>query len=263
MPVQVARVRFDALPPFSPVVSRLLVLLNGDNFSMRQAAELINSDPSLAAQILRLANSPLFGLQREVSSLLVAMNLLGIDRVYALVLTAGFRKLAGRAAGWPVSKRIWRHSLATAFLAADLSLEQYRDLSEDYTAGLLHDIGRLVLLATAPEKYSALLDRAEREGREAGELETELFGATHEEVGGEAMRRYGFPDSLVAVARWHHHPHGAQQYSTGVEFLSSCCRTASLSGFSVTSHQEVEMPDDDLCLFLRERMLEVERSLGV
>jgi HD-like signal output (HDOD) protein len=261
MPAQAIKVRFDALPPFSPVIVRLLQLMGGDNMNMRQAAELINSDPSLAAQVLRLANSPLFGFQREVTSLLVALNLLGLDRVYSMAITASLKRLSGKVARWPAARHIWRHSLATAYLAADLSLDHYRDMSEDYTAGLLHDIGRLILLASGPAEYSALLEEAEARDLDSRRLETGCFGLTHEEAGGLAMRRFGFPESLVVVAEFHHRVGESPSHRATVELIHACSETASSCGYAVVAHRQQEMPEDDLCLYLRERMLETERSL--
>lgn len=262
MPVQKLRVRPDALPPFSPVVSRLLRLISDDNANLREAAGLISSDASLAAQVLRLANSPLFGLQREVTSLLVALTLLGTGRIYSIALTAGLKRLARRVALWPAARRCWEHSLATAFLAADVSLEQFRDMSEDYTAGLLHDIGRLILLANAPAQYSELLQEAAGRQVDSRELERNAFGASHEDIGAEFMRRYNFPESLVMVTLYHHHPADAPVYRETVELIGSCSRTAQLCGYWVIPPASTSAPEDDLCLYLRERMLEVDRQLA-
>lgn len=238
-------------------------LLGGDNLNLRRAAELLNSEPSLAAQILRLANSPLFGVSREVTSLLVALNLLGIDRVYSLALTSGIRRLAAKTSKWPVSRRIWQHSLATAFLAADLSADHCRDMSEDYTAGLLHDIGRLILLAAEPAEYQALIDDCAAQGADSRDHERAVFGLTHEEAGGESLRRFGFPDSLCRVAAFHHAPAESSSHRPLVELIQSCSETASLCGFFVVPPQTGYPPEDDLCLYLRERMIETEQSLAL
>lgn len=262
MAYKAVRVRFDALPPFSPVVARLLQLIRGDNLNMRQAAELVNSDPSLAAQVLRMANSALFGLSREVTSLLVALNLLGLDRIYSLTITASLKRLAGKVSHLPLARRLWRHSLATAFLAADLSSDEFRDISEDYTAGLLHDLGRLVLLASAPAEYSALTERACKESLDSCELEHEMFGLTHQEAGGRAMEMFGLPKVLVMVASHHHFPANAPLYRPSVELIQSCCQTAIQCGFPELLEAPPDLPEDDLCLYVRERMLDTERGLA-
>lgn len=265
MPSAVVRVRFDALPPFSPVLGRILPLLADDSVNYRVLGETISADPSLTAQVLRLANSALFGRRGEVRSLLAGLNMLGIDRVYSLVVTSGLRRLATRAARWPVARRCWRHSLATALLAADLTLDYYGDMAEDYTAGLLHDLGRFILLMADPDAYSSLLDRAALEGSDSRDLERALFGLTHEEAGAEAMRRYGFPDSLQDVAAHHHDPASAPNKERHrVELIGCCSQTASMCGFFVVGAEQDsdEVEDDDLSMYLKEKMFELETSLG-
>jgi len=267
MPSTVVRVRFDALPPFSPVMGRLLPMLADDSLNYRVLGELISTDPSLTTQVLKLANSAIFGRQGEVRSLLAALTMLGIDRVYSLVLTSGLKRIAARAARWPVARRCWEHSLATALLSADMAVESFGDMAEDYTAGLLHDIGRFILLIAGPEEYSALVKRASQEAFDSRRLEEEVFGMTHETVGAEAMRRYGFPDSLRELTAHHHEPGlVAYEHRHRAELTSCCCRTASMCGFGVgwsREDSEVEQEDDDLSLYLKEKMFELESSLGL
>ncbi len=267
MPSTVVRVRFDALPPFSPVMGRLLPLLADDSLNYRALGELISSDPSLTAQVLKLANSAMFGRRGEVRSLLAALTMLGIDRVYSLVLTAGLKRMAARAARWPLARRCWEHSLATALLSADMAVDNYGEMAEDYTAGLLHDLGRFILLMAAPEEYSALVEKASREGLDSRKLEDDVFGMTHETAGAEAMARYGFPDSLREMSAHHHEPGlVAYEFRHRAELISCCCRTASMCGFLVGGSEElpeVEQEDDDLSLYIKEKMFEVESSLGL
>lgn len=266
MPTAAVRVRFDALPPFSPILARLLPMLSDESLNCRTLGEMISVDPSLTAQVLRLANSAMFGRRGEVRSLLAGLTLLGIDRVYSLVLTSGLKRIAARAARWPASHRCWRHSLATALLAADLTLDHHGDMAEDYTAGLLHDLGRFILLISNPQEYSALLDQAAREGEDSRELESRVFGLSHEEAGAEAMRRYGFPESLQVIGGYHHRPQAAPPRERHrVELIGCCSRTASMCGYSVLMNEpdpDSGDDDDDLSLYLKERMFELETSLG-
>jgi putative nucleotidyltransferase with HDIG domain len=225
---------------------------------------LISTNPSLTAQVLKLANSAIFGRRGEVKSLLAALTMLGIDRVYSLVLTSGLKRMAARAARWPLARRCWEHSLAAALLSADMTVENFGDMAEDYTAGLLHDIGRFILLMAGPEEYSALIERASQQGLDSRRLEEEVFGMTHETAGSEAMRRYGFPESLRELTAHHHEPGlAAHEYRHRAELISCCCRTASMCGFGVGGHAEVEQEDDDLSLYLKEKMFELESSLGI
>lgn len=266
MPITVQRVRFDALPPFSPILGRLMPMLADDSLNYRVLGELISSDPSLTAQVLRLANSAMLGRRGEVRSLLAALTLIGIDRVYALVVASGLRKLAAKAARWPLARRCWRHSLATALLAADMTVDHFGDMAEDYTAGLLHDLGRFVLLMSDPEQYSLLIDRASESGSDSRPLEEEIFGINHETAGAEAMRRYGFPQSLQEVCAHHHQPDlAAAPERHRVQLISCCSQTASLCGFFVVGHDDHAVDgedEDDLSIYVKEKMFELEQSLG-
>ncbi len=272
MPARTLPVRLEALPPFRPVVAKLLAELTAEPTSFRRIRLLASEDPALAAHILRLANSALFGCRSRVSELLTALTLIGLDRLRAVVLTYGVRHLFRPLARLPATQAIWRHSLATAILAADLALDQEGGLMECYTAGLLHDLGRLVLLASAPEAYAALLEQASSAG-ETLEMEKALFGHTHAETGARAMRRYGLPEPLAAAARLHHHrdPLGLSLTDPASALVASSCRLAACAGFGVVAAGgergaakgagEDECTDDDLCLYLRERVAEIELEL--
>ncbi|MEJ5369686.1 MAG: HDOD domain-containing protein [Bryobacteraceae bacterium] len=275
MPPRALQVRLDALPPFRPVVTRLMAELSGEPSGFRRIRGLVSEDPALAAQVLRLANSALFGRRGEVTDLLTALTLIGIDRLRALVLTYGVRHLFRPLARLPQARAIWKHSLATAILAADLALDQDGGMMQCYTAGLLHDLGRLVLLASAPEAYALLLEQASSAAH-CLDLETELFRVNHAEAGARAMRRYGLPQELAAAARLHHHadPLELSRTDPDAALIASSCRLAACAGFAVVAeppaaaspqgNPDPDSPEqDDLCLYLRERVDEIERGLGL
>ena len=273
--VRTPQVRLDALPPFRPVVVRLLAELSGEPSGFRRIRILVSEDPALAAHVLKLANSALFGCRRQVSDLLTALTLIGLDRLRALILTYGVRHLFRPLSRYPHCRSIWQHSLATALLAADLSLEGAGDMMESYTAGLLHDLGRLVLLASAPEQYPALLEKAESP-EQSCRMEEEMFGLTHAEAGAQAMRRYELPETLADAALLHHHedPLELSETNPDAALIASSCRLAAAAGFPVISRGSERAPEaqpsedddacaDDLCLYLRERVAEVELELGL
>jgi putative nucleotidyltransferase with HDIG domain len=281
MPTHAPPVRLDALPPFRPVVTRLLAELSGEPAGFRRIRLLVSEDPALAAHVLRMANSALFGCRRQITDLLTALTLIGLDRLRALVLTYGVRHLFRPLARFPQCRMIWKHSLATALLAADLSLDGAGDMMESYTAGLLHDLGRLVLLASSPELYPALLEQAASPAHGC-QLEEELFGMTHAEAGARAMRRYQLPEPLAEAALLHHHedPLALSRHNPGAALIASSCRLASSSGFATVALPPFAQPEcerredteesggeisetDDLCLYLRERIAEIELGLGL
>lgn len=263
-------VRLDVLPPFSPVVARLLEELHGEVQSFRRLSLLVSEDPALAAQVLRLANSALYGRRGEVSSLLVALSLIGADRLRALVLTYGVRQLFRPLGRLPLARRIWRHSLAAAVLAADIAMDSAGDATEDYTAALLHDLGRLVFLACAPEAYPRMVEQSAAPEPPL-ELEVSCFGMTHAEAGALLAERYRLPRRLAEACALHHAGDltALARENPGAALIASCCRLAAACGFGVVETEPAEVVSggdgdpDDLALYVRERMAEIEAGLGL
>src|ERR1019366_8816750 len=150
------------IPAFPPIVLRLLDLLARDDVEIRELVALISSDPAFSAQILRVANSPLFGFRWRIDSLQSALVLLGLRRVRALTMTVATANHMKAALKIEELSRCWRHMLACALLTEELarSCSVFEDRA--YTAGLMHDLGRLGLLLAYPAEYAEMLRDADR-----------------------------------------------------------------------------------------------------
>ena len=224
------------VPPLSPAASKLYSL-NEETADLRRISNLIAVDPALAAMLLRLVNSPLFGVRYPVTGVLQAVALLGLDRVRALATTAALQLFMNKAAASMALRRCWRHSVACGLATREMAAKTGFDLDAAYTAGLLHDIGRFAMLSCWPSKYPQLLAACE-----PGELmmrERELTGVTHTEAGGFLLQHWGLPLELAAVAREHHSP-SLEGHPRLVELVSCGCHLADAVGFAVT----VKMPDE-------------------
>jgi hypothetical protein len=193
--------------------------------------------------VLRLANSALFGRRYEVTSILHAISVLGIDRLKALVLTVGMRDfLAGRRQA-ALIKKCWRHNLGCAIAAEWLANFVWVDKSQAYTAGLLHDLGRLALMMVHPDRYGELVTLAEASGRELGELERIAFGTTAREAGAWVAAEWNLPQQMRSVVC----THGVllspcvELDCSGVAALA--CRLADWTGFSVIAPAPEWDPD--------------------
>src|SRR5258708_6321197 len=147
----------ESLPSFSPVASRLIGMATQERISLKEIGQMIEMDPALAADVLRLANSPLYARRVEITGVLRAIAMLGLEAVRGMVLTVALRNFSRSATGAPVFRQCWRHNLACALIAADLAGACMMDRDEGYSVGLLHDSGRLALLAASPITYSRLL----------------------------------------------------------------------------------------------------------
>lgn len=200
------------LPPPSPAVVKLVSALNHADADIDEVVRMVEQDPVLSAKLLSLCNSAALGASRAVASIDQAVFLLGYREIYRLVLAIGFGGALGRALpGYAIGDReLWRHSLVTA-LATQAVLARARtaefELSVAYTAGLLHDIGKLVLNQGLDAVAQAqILQLIERGGHSRLEAEREVLGTDHCEVGAALLRRWRLPEELVEAVANHHRP---------------------------------------------------------
>ncbi len=199
-----------ALPAAPALYCQLVALLAGDSAGMCDVARLVERDVAVTARLLQLANSAFFGLPRAVTRVDEAVTFLGLATIKAIVLSgeslAAFRP--PRTIEHFSLEDLDRHSVAVAGLARRL-VPRGRAQDEACAAGMLHDIGWLVLAAQAPDYLEELLAAAHREGRPPHELERERGATSHAEVGAHLLALWGLSDTLVAAVERHHLPPAA------------------------------------------------------
>jgi HD-like signal output (HDOD) protein len=184
-----------SLPPFPAVAKQLLTLTAQDNCTIPQVAGLVRSDAAFAAEVLRLANSALLGLRYEVTSILHGVSVLGMDRLRALVMTVALRDMVSSARHEDLLRRCWRHNLAGALIGEGLAELFWIDRAEAYTAGLLHDLGTMALVALYPQQYARLLERRSVE-RPIQDQERDELGASSTEAGIWLAEEWGLPSRI-------------------------------------------------------------------
>ena len=198
----------DTLPSLPRVVSEMLRLLAEDDYSMEELMELVQQDPALTARVLKLANSAIYGRPRQIESLQQAMVVLGGKELHRLVTTISvmrsFDDIFSRDR--ILDKELfWSHSVGTGELthrvASYFNLE-FRGV--DFTAGLLHDVGKVVLDQHFHAEFRDCLELTNRRGLPLFEAETKLLGLDHAEVGAVLAAKWELPDSLRAAIRNHH-----------------------------------------------------------
>jgi HD-like signal output (HDOD) protein len=195
------------LNAFSPVAVRLMSVVADERVAFKEVARLISLDPVLSGEVLRLANSGLYGRRFEVCSILQAIAMLGSAKLSQIAMTAAlWRGLPNRTAAFV--REWWRHSIAAAFV----SRQSARDSDVDcaYTAALLHGVGQLALYEDAPRDYPSLIERAYTGGMDLLEIERDAFGVDHATLAGLILESWGLPPKLCdAVARQHGESTGA------------------------------------------------------
>ncbi len=200
------------LVSFPDVAFAIDEAISDDQSSASDIGALILSDPALTAAVLRVANSALFNVAGEVDSIDRAVSLVGMrelrDIVFGIYATKAFE-------GIPTSliavEDFWKHSLNCAAAAQFLGrLARIRNADSLFTAGLLHDVGQLVMFSQSPEKSLTVLEMA-RESDTDGMLpfisEKEVFGYDHQQVGAAVAKQWNFPRSLVYSIAHHHDPY--------------------------------------------------------
>jgi HD-like signal output (HDOD) protein len=219
--------------PFRPVALQLLRMVGDPDVAFGKVAGLVQTDPVLSMELLKIANSPLFSVRIEIGSVLQAIMFLGSDMVSALVLTTCLKALVG-ARSSPFILACWRHSLATALICQRLSDAMRIPEANGYTAGLIHDIGQLALLNVFPS-YEKALGSAEESGIGLLDVERDLFGLDHAEAGRWLLAQWGCPLELQNVAARHENPPQAQSRDGSlIRLVHGASALANLMGMSVT-----------------------------
>jgi HD-like signal output (HDOD) protein len=195
------------LPPFSPVLHRLMGELALDAVSFKSLAELIEGDTVLASNVLRVVNSSLYGMRAKVNSVRHGVSMLGIGNLRNIVLNLSVSQLWNRIrtpVGWSM-QHFNRHSTAVAMLADLVAVETNAEYAEGaFTAGLLHDMGKLLIAMALPEEFLEINRPAEADWREEAAHEETILGLGHADLSAAALRHWNLPAPIVEAVRCHH-----------------------------------------------------------
>lgn len=213
------------LPPFPQVALKVLQLLS-EEAPFREIALLIELDEGFTAEVLKVCNSPFFGLRRKVSSVREALVYLGEKYLLEIVSRVASRNyFFGEHPGYDLRRgELWGHAVACA-LASDLLREKRKQHRDPvlFTAALLHDIGKVVLSSYVALAFEEILKRV-KEGQGFVEAEREVIGIDHAGLGGEIARSWNFPQEIVDAILYHHEPEKAKTpYASEVHVANAMC----------------------------------------
>ncbi len=224
----------DSLPPFPVIALKALNLMSGRDTSLLELCNLIRSDPAFSTAILRIANSPLVAFSKSISSVLQASMLLGFRRLKSVVITVGFKAYL-ESSFTPVLQSCWRHSVACAMIAERSAKWSSFDKDFAYTAGILHDIGRVALATIMPRSYAGVLERGADHPQEVLQIEQELCGIDHCQAGHSLVTAWNLPEAFLEITSRHHdpetHPRGA------ASLVRPSCMLADALGFAVVKYR--------------------------
>jgi HD-like signal output (HDOD) protein len=228
------------LPPFHPAALKLLNVASESGTAVDDFEEIFKADPALTADLLLVANSPLFGNRASIGSIRHAITHLGLDRVRSLSTTIALSFFVRNQPRTAFVRHIWAHSIATAAIV-DVLGNLYR-VADLYTAGLTHDLGRLGLLLTVGPNYESWASAEAPDILEANRLERAQFGMNHCEAGSLVGHKWGFPVLLRSCMIAHHEP---EQGPPGdpLGLVQLACRVAASIGFPEVHQQPEEFPE--------------------
>lgn len=198
------------LPSFPPIIARLMKIVNDYDSSVLDVAWVLREDPGLTVRVLRMANSPVYGARMPITSVPQAVLRLGMVQIRNIILTLGIiRTLEGW--GGPDRQAFWQHSVAVAFTTEAIlqfavpSAEEVRDESA-FAAGLLHDVGLLILREYYPAVVLEIKRVASEQGLPTHEAEMAALETDHGRIGALIAARWGLPAAIVSGIDFHHQP---------------------------------------------------------
>ncbi|MFH1033223.1 MAG: response regulator [Pseudomonadota bacterium] len=202
--------QIESLPTMSAIHTRLLEALEDETSSLDGIGDLISQDMGMTATVLKLVNSAFFGLQRHIASPQQAVSLLGLEVIKGLVLSQGlFNALEPHQVPGMSFQYLWRHSLAVAAYAKaiiQLEEEEQQLVDKAFIAGMLHDVGKLVLATVAPKEYTQVIQTARQQSRLVAAVELEVLGTSHARAGAYLMGLWGLGEDVVLAVAFHNKP---------------------------------------------------------
>lgn len=232
----------DHLVSLPSVGVRVNEVVNDPNSTAEDIAKLISQDPSLAARVLRIANSPAYGLSTQITTITRAVAIVGTQLIRDLVLAtstiSAFKDIPNELVSL---ENFWDHSLYCG-IAARLLAEQrgMKHAETEFLAGLLHDIGQLVIFRKEPEaaRRALLLSVEGPDDLALHKAEQAVFGFDHAQVGATLLRHWHFPDLLVACVEKHHVPQEEQQFPIEVSLVHIANSIAGLAEIDSVSEED-------------------------
>lgn len=195
------------LPTLPVMMTRILKCVENENSSAADVAKIVSNDPAISSKILRCANSAFYGRANKVDTLKEAVIIIGFNTVKQLVLATSMVESFSNVKSQKTFDQLefWKHSIGTATAAAMIFAKSSKiNTDRIYTAGLLHDIGKLVMDIYFHKDYEAAVDKAASESLFISQAERYIFKSDHGEIGAWLAERWHFPDSLKVPMQFHH-----------------------------------------------------------
>ena len=232
--------RTDTLPTLPSVATHVLMIASNPDASASDLTDVIANDPSLTSKLLKVVNSVFYGFRQKIGTVKQAVILLGTGEIIALAFGLATAKLfnVSQMKGVYSPRSLWQHSMCTGLISESLCkrFPEYKKLGV-FTAGLLHDFGKILLIENFPELYGQVHIEAKKHALPLFELEEEKFGINHAIIGEFLAANWNLPDALVQAIAFHHQPFSAPSHSQ----LAAIIGLADYLFYEATAASEIPM----------------------
>ncbi|CUT00351.1 HDOD domain-containing protein [Candidatus Chrysopegis kryptomonas] len=232
------------LVPFPAVAMEVVRLVDNPKTSAAKLGEVISQDQALAAKVLKVANSPFYGFPKQISTINFAIVVLGFETLKEIVLSVSLASsLVNKLDKDFDLEKFWKHSLLVGLMTKHLAKDlNYRVSGEAFIAGLLHDVGILVVAQYFKKEFQQIIQIGKRREFTFEQIERRfLDNSTHYEIGSLLAEKWNFPDQLVEAIAFHHQPHLAPknpQLPSLVYLAEYVCFKLGLENIEYADHDE-------------------------
>ncbi len=234
--------KIQSLPTLPVIASRLLNMLDSRQVSMSDISKIIVVDPALTSRILKIANSPYYGMRNRIDTIKLALVILGINEIKNVLLSISlFRTFTTNDDEFQFdSQTFWVHSMATAHFAKKLAKDfKLKSHGEDFTAGLIHDIGKLIIAQYFSEFLPDIDNAIKTDNIPNYEAEERVLGLSHMDIGAWLADKWKLPAHLIQTIRYHHYAHLTEEHQL-------LCTIVGLANLIANFHQFGNDPMADL-----------------
>lgn len=212
--------QIESLPSIPAIYTAIIDEMNSEDPSIKKVGDIISKDISMTAKILQVVNSVFFGLSRKISKPQEAVMLLGLQTIKSLVLSVKiFSEFSKRKFSWFNIDALFTHSMSVSTYAKAIVKNEKLDqdlVSYSLMAGLLHDLGKLILVTNFTKLYEEMLALAERSGQDPVKMEYEAFGTSHAEIGAYLMGLWSLETPIIEAIAFHHSPSKSMTQDVGL-----------------------------------------------
>ncbi|HEX3356149.1 MAG TPA: HDOD domain-containing protein [Tepidisphaeraceae bacterium] len=225
------------------ITSRIIKTVEDPKSTAAILHKIVSHDPALVTRILKVVNSAFYGLPGQIGSIERAIVLLGLNAVKNIAVAASLGQLfrGVKLCEGFTAKDLWTHCVSVAVVARALAKQTKLPLADEaFLAGMIHDIGLLVALQTSPEQLRQVCDRAKAEEKDFCEIEREVLGVDHQQLGAGLADAWKFPRSCQLVAGFHHQPMQLtdDRVLVGLVHVADTLCAQNTKGFNLTAHRQ-------------------------